>query len=122
MIPTPSKTRTRQSSLQISASYSLKTGFRIPIPVWPFKNKRFKNNTTFALAFNMNGNTSENEAGGEFVETNFSKNWSIKPSMDYTFSNTVTGGLHFEYGSNKSKTGDSNYQEFGLRVNITIRG
>jgi hypothetical protein len=122
MIPTPSKTRTRQTSLQISASYSLKTGFRIPIPVWPFKNKRFKNNTTFALAFNMSGNTSENEAGGEFVETNFSKNWSIKPSMDYTFSNTVTGGLHFEYGSNKSKTGDSNYQEFGLRVNITIRG
>jgi len=122
MIPSPSKSRTRQSGLQISASYTMKTGFRIPIPIWPFKNKRFKNNTTVSLAFNMNSNRSENEAAGKFVETNFSKNWSIKPSLDYSFSNSVTGGVHFEYGSNKSKTGDSNYQDFGLRVNITIRG
>ena len=121
-IPTPSKSRNRQKSLQMSLSYSMKTGFRIPIPIWPFKNKRFKNSTTFALAFNMSSNHSENEAAGKFVETNFSNNWSIKPSMDYTFSNTVTGGVHFEYGSNKSKTGDSNFQEFGIRVNITIRG
>jgi hypothetical protein len=120
MIPSPSKSRTRQSGLAISASYAMRTGFRVPI--WPFKNKRFKNNTTVSLAFNMNSNRSENEASGKFVETNFSKNWSIKPSLDYSFSNSVTGGAHFEYGSNKSKTGDSNYQEFGIRVNITIRG
>lgn len=121
-IPTASKSRTKQSNLQLSASYSLKTGFQIPIPVWPFKNKRFKNNTTFALAFNMSNNRTENEAAGKFTETNFNKTWSVKPSLDYTFSNTVTGGMHFEYGSNKSKTGDSNFQEFGIRVNITIRG
>lgn len=122
LIPTRSKSRNVQKSAQLSASYSMKTGFKIPIPVWPFKNKRFSNNTTLTLTFNMANNTTANEALGKFIETNFTKTWSIKPALDYTFSNTVTGGMHFEYGSNKSKASDSNYQEFGIRVNITIRG
>ncbi len=122
-IPSPAKSRNRQSNLQLSVGYTMKTGFKIPIPVWPFKNKRFKNNTTFALALNMSANHSDTEASGKFTETTFTKTWSVKPSLDYTFSNTVTGGMHFEYGVNKNKTaGDSNFQEFGIRVNITIRG
>jgi len=122
LVPTPAKTRSIQTGLQLTVNYALKTGFKVPIPVWPFKNKRFRNNTTFSLTFNMTNNRQENEASGAFVETSFSKMWSIKPSMDYTFSNTVTGGVHFEYGKNSSKTGDSNFQDFGIRVNITIRG
>ena len=120
--PTASKSRTQQKNLQVSASYTMKTGFKIPIPVWPFKNKRFKNSTTLAMTFNYSTSRTENESDGQFYETNFTNTWSIKPSLDYTFSNTVTGGMHFEYGANKSKTIDSNYQEFGIRVNITIRG
>jgi hypothetical protein len=122
IIPTPSKNRNRQTSLSLTASYAMKSGFKIPIPVWPFKNKRFKNNTTVSMNFNLSNSHTEQEAGGKFTETNFTSTWSVKPSLDYTFSNTVTGGLHFEYGKNKSNTGDSNFQEFGISVNITIRG
>lgn len=122
LYPTASKSRNQQKSAQFSSSYTMKTGFRIPIPVWPFKNKRFSNSTTIALSFNYSNNISEQVTEGKFVETNASTTWSIKPSLDYTFSNTVTGGMHFEYGANKSKTQDSNFQEFGLQVNITIRG
>lgn len=122
LIPTPSKTRNRQTNLSITASYAMKSGFKIPIPVWPFKNKRFKNNTTVGMTINLSSSHQEQEAGGKFAETNFTTTWSIKPSLDYTFSNTVTGGMHFEYGQNKSKTGDSNFQDFGISVNITIRG
>ncbi|MFH1861453.1 MAG: cell surface protein SprA [bacterium] len=121
-IPTPAKSRTRQSNASVTVSYSMKTGFRIPIPIWPFKNKRFSNNTTIGLNLSYSSSHTENEALGKFIETNFTNNWSIKPSLDYTFSNTVTGGMHFEYGSNKSKLSESNFQEFGLTVNITIRG
>ncbi len=122
LYPTPSTSRSVQKSAQVSTSYTMKTGFKIPIPVWPFKNKRFKNSTTLALAFNYSNSLSEQATEGKFIETNATTTWSIKPSMDYTFSNTVTGGMHFEYGANKSKTQDSNFQDFGIRVNITIRG
>jgi len=115
-------TRTTQRSATVSASYALKTGFKIPIPIWPFKNKRFRNNTTISLAFNLAKNITEEDADGDFIESTFSNTWSIRPSLDYTFSNTVTGGMHFEYGTNSSKVQDSNYQEFGIRVNIAIRG
>ena len=103
LVPTSSKTRNRQTNMQITGSYSMKTGFKIPIPVWPFKNKRFKNNTTIGLTMNMSNSSTEQDAGGKFTQTSFTKTWSIKPNLDYTFSNTVTGGLHFEYGQNKSR-------------------
>ncbi len=122
LYPTSSKSRTTQKNAQITASYTMKTGFKIPIPIWPFKNKRFKNSTTFSLTFSYSKSRTENEAEGKFIETSFNNTWSIKPSLDYTFSSTVSGGMHFEYGANKSKSQDSNYQEFGLRVNTTIRG
>ncbi len=122
LFPSPSISRSVQKSAQISASYTMKTGFKIPIPVWPFKNKRFKNNTTISMSFNYSKSKQEQDAEGEFIETTFTNTWSIKPAVDYTFSNTVTGGMHFEYGTNKSKAQDSNFQEFGIRVNITIRG
>ncbi|TKJ41113.1 hypothetical protein CEE37_05445 [candidate division LCP-89 bacterium B3_LCP] len=120
--PTASISRNVQKGAQFSASYTMKTGFKIPIPVWPFKNKRFKNSTTISLAFNYSNTLAEQATESEFVETNATTTWSIKPSLDYTFSNTVTGGMHFEYGANKSKTQDSNFQEFGINVNIAIRG
>lgn len=122
LYPTASKSRNTQKNAQVTASYTMKKGFKIPIPIWPFKNKRLKNSTTLSLTFNYSKSRSENAAEGKFIETSFTNTWSIKPSIDYTFSNTVSGGMHFEYGTNKSKSQDSNYQEFGLRVNITIRG
>ena len=58
----------------------MKTGFKIPIPVWPFKNKRFKNSTTLSMAFNYSNSLTENATEGKFVETNATTTWSIPRS------------------------------------------
>ena len=59
----------------------------------------------------------------KFTATNNTKQWSVMPKIDYTFSNTVTGGIHFEMGATENKlTGKTSFHEFGFNVNIAIRG
>ena len=117
------ESRTNTSDFSIQGSYSRSGGFRIPIPVWPFKNKEFKNNIDIALSFNLNQSVSEQNKIGKWTEMNNTKNWSFKPKLTYRFSNNVSGGLHFEYGKNDSKQrGKTTYQDFGINVRIEIRG
>ena len=117
-------TRTDNSDLSIQGSYSRSGGFRIPIPVWPFKNKELKNNIDVSLTFNVSDNlTEQNVQGGEWEEMNKISKWSFKPQMNYRFSNSVSGGVHFEYGKNESKRmGTTSFQDFGLNVRIEIKG
>jgi hypothetical protein len=119
------KTYATQTGLTAQVTYTRQTGFRIPLPFWPFKNRRFSNQTNFSLAFNMTGNRSEGSYGetGQLVENTRQSSWSIAPRIDYTFSNTVTGGVHLETGVNKDKVqGKTTFTEFGVSVNISIRG
>jgi len=116
-------TRSNTSDFSIQGSYSRSGGFRIPIPIWPFKNKEFKNNIDVSLTFNVSDNVSEQNRTGEWEEMNKTSKWSFKPQLTYRFSNNVSGGVHFEYGKNESKlTGTTSYQDFGLNVRIEIRG
>lgn len=118
-------TRTSSSELSFSASYSKRSDFRIPIPVWPFNNMRLKNNIDIQIAFNMGSNKTEKYRGNEGkwgISAETSK-WTFKPSIRYSFSNRVRGGAHFEIGKTQNKIlGDSSFKEFGIEVNIAIRG
>jgi hypothetical protein len=119
------KTYSTQTGLTAQVSYSRQTGFRIPLPFWPFKNRRFSNQTNFSLALNMSNNRSEGSVGesGELQENSKQSSWSISPRIDYTFSNTVTGGISLETGVNKDKIqGKTTFTELRLSVNIAIRG
>lgn len=119
------KTYTTQTGLTAQVSYSRQTGFRIPLPFWPFKNRRFSNQTNFSLQFNMTSNSREGSVGqnGVLQEDSRQDSWSVSPRIDYTFSNTVTGGIHLETGVNKDKIqGKTSFMEFGVSVNIAIRG
>lgn len=119
------KQRTDNTTISLTANYSRKSGFRIPIPVWPFKNKRFKNNTNFSLTFSSSIQEDQVLQGedSKFSTTNKVTQWSVTPRIDYTFSNTVRGGLHYETGvTNRSDTGKSSFHEFGFNVSIEIRG
>lgn len=116
-----------QRNIRLRGSYTSSKGFRIPIPVWPFRNRRFKNSTTFALAYEYNYSRSESSAGKEKFDPDNpdreESSWSIRPSIDYRFSNTVSGGFHYEYAVNKSMvTGETRSQDFGFQINISIRG
>ena len=120
-----SKTRSTNNTISLTGNYTRKTGFKVPIPIWPFKNKRFNNNTTFSLTFSSSNRVEETMAleATKFTATNNTKQWSVMPKIDYTFSNTVTGGIHFEMGSTENKlTGKTSFHEFGFNVNIAIRG
>ncbi len=124
---TPSNsTRTRKTSkgITLSASYTRKTGFRIPIPVWPFKNKRFDNETTFSLNFDQTQSDNETQREGSDFEQVQGKNmsWSIGPSVNYRFSRNVNGSIRYKYGVTERDHNTTKFQEFGINVQITIRG
>ncbi len=118
------KSRDLTRTVSISSSYTSRKGFRIPIPVWPFRNRRLKNTTSFSLTYDNSFTKSENSAGGEkFSTSNETSSWSVRPSIEYTFSTTVRGGFHYEYAVQKSdRTGETKSQDFGFSVNISIRG
>ena len=119
------KIRNNNNTIQLTANYNRKSGFKIPIPVWPFKNKRFENNTTFSLVFTASTRKKDEKAGisGSFNEREKNLQWSLKPEISYQFSNTVNGGLHYEMGSTNDKySGKTSFNEFGFNVRISIRG
>ncbi len=120
-----SKSRNTTAAISVTGSYTSRKGFSIPIPVWPFKNRRFDNSTTFSLAFNSNSTTRESAARGAgftVAPGGKSSSWSVSPSVDYTFSSAVRGGFRYTYSAQKSQQTSSKSQEFGFTVNISIRG
>jgi hypothetical protein len=117
------KTRNTTSSVAINGSYQSRTGFRVPIPVWPFNNRRFNNSTTFSLAFTSTGTRRESAArGAGFSTSSWNKSWSLTPNIEYSFSSAVRGTFRYAYSVQKSNLNATKSQEFGFTVNISIRG
>jgi hypothetical protein len=120
--PTGAVTRTEQSGMNITASYSITKGFRIPLPF--IKMKSLKNEIQFSLAFDKSSNQSFSRSAGEdeFIERDVNKSWKLRPSATYRFSQKVNGTAFFEKGQTENKrTGIYSYFEFGINVNISIR-
>ncbi|MCJ7811745.1 hypothetical protein MUP95_00285, partial [bacterium] len=52
-----------------------------------------------------------------------SKNWSLQPRINYTFSRTVQGGAYFEMGARENvMTGKTTIKAFGLNAVISLSG
>ncbi|MFH0765341.1 MAG: hypothetical protein V2A61_02865, partial [Calditrichota bacterium] len=117
------KNRSTTSGITVGSNYSARD-FKIPIPVWPFKNLRLKNSVSFALTFESSFQRNEASSGeGEFNVTDETSSWRVSPSVEYSFSTAVKGNFSYEYAVRKSmRTGTVKSQEFGFRVNISIRG
>jgi hypothetical protein len=108
----------------VSLSYSKQTGFRIPIPVWPFKGKTFKNQMNLNLTFDSSSNKTFQKQFNDkdFVEKQSNSSWKLRPSATYRFNTRVQGSLFYEMGGTDNKiTGKYTYKEFGVTVNISIR-
>jgi cell surface protein SprA len=117
-------TRSESSSLSISASYATKGGFKIPIPIWPFKGATFKNEINFSLAYDMSTNTTYQKQfnQADFQETQTNDSWKLRPSATYRFNTRVSGSLFYETGVTENKiSGKFSWNEFGITVNIAIR-
>jgi len=115
-------TKSLTSSFNMSFSFSKTSGFRIPI--WPFKNKKFKNEINFNLTFDASNNQTFQRQFQQkkFEEKQNNSNWKLRPAATYRFSSRVQGSLFFETGVSKNKiSGKYSYNEFGITVNIAIR-
>ncbi|MCB2200597.1 cell surface protein SprA [bacterium] len=123
-----SRRRDTTTGISFQANYTRKGGFRIPLPIWPFRNRRFNNETTFSLAFDQSNTLKENRSvisddpNPDFTKESESSNWSVTPSVTYKFSRTVSGSARYKYGVTESQYNTTRYQEFGINVNIKIQG
>jgi hypothetical protein len=118
------ETKTLSNTFYIEASYRTSGGFRIPIPIWPFKNKVIKNEIDFSLTFDKSKNTTYQKQfdQNEFNETQKTSSWKLRPSASYRFSKRISGSIFYEKGVNETKiSGEYSYNEFGVTVNIAIR-
>lgn len=112
------------SSMNFTLAYSTQSGFKIPLPFWPFKGRTFKNEITFNLTFDLSENKSfgKTTANAPFKELTRNSSWKFRPSASYRFSSRVNGSLFYEQGETDNKhTGTFSYSEFGINVNIAIR-
>ncbi|WP_456408992.1 T9SS outer membrane translocon Sov/SprA [Caldithrix abyssi] len=115
-------TKSAQTNFNLSFSYSRTQGFRLPI--WPFNNKKFKNEINFNLTFDASSSKTFQRQFGEdkFIEKQSNSNWKLRPAATYRFSSRVQGSLFYETGVSKNKiSGKYSYNEFGITVNIAIR-
>ncbi len=116
--------KTESSNFTFSLSYSKTSGFKIPIPVWPFRGKTFKNEINFNLTFDASENRTFQKQFDQksFEERQKNSSWKLRPSATYRFSKRVQGSMFYEMGANENKiSGKYSYKEFGINVNIAIR-
>lgn len=117
-------TKTESEALTFSLNYAISSGFKIPLPFWPFKGKTFKNEINFSLTFDSSTNKTFNKQfdSKKFEEKMATSNWKLRPSATYRFSSRVQGSFFYETSVSQNKiSGEYSYNEFGINVNIAIR-
>ncbi|MBU1707909.1 diguanylate cyclase, partial [bacterium] len=118
------KVRSSEQQISLTVGYSIRTGFRIPVPF--LKKFRLTNQTNISLAFDNRSSKSENTqiSDGEFTVQSQSNSWNLTPRLTYTFSNTVNGQVYMQMSTNNDKIPPrkSRSFEFGVQVNVAIRG
>ena len=111
------------SNISITANYSRRGGMKIPI--FFLRDFKFDNQVSFSLTYNRSTSEMLSRTGagdGEFALLNLSKRWTLQPQMSYSFSSKLNGGLFFEFGKTETIHGTTSFRDFGLTVNIAIRG
>ncbi len=110
-------------SYLITANYTHRGGFTIPLPF--FDNYKVNNQVNFTFNFDMNKNRTLQKAqeATKFAETAFTSSWKTGIRLTYSFSRSVSGSMIWEYRENDSKhTGKKIDRDFGFDVNLAIRG
>lgn len=114
---------TKTTDISVTHTYSKRSGFRVPLPF--LKNKELKNSVDLSVNFTYNNTEQSSQYGRDTDKTanNATKRWEFSPRMTYSFSTRVRGGSHFTIGNTQSKlSGNTKIVEFGIDVNISIRG
>ena len=116
--------RTSEQTISGTVSYTIRTGFRIPV-LW-LSSLKLQNQTTFSLNTDYRATVAEQAQDRvHYVKQSGSQTaWSISPRMTYSFSNTVQGqgSVSMQRIKDTVTNSKSSTFEFGIQVNIAIRG
>jgi cell surface protein SprA len=118
------KSRSTDNRLTASVSYTIRTGFKLPLLF--MRAVHLQNQTTFSMNLDYGKQKQESTQGGNdvYAPRAATSSWSIQPRMTYSFSNTVQGQgyVQFQQTQNDISKSKSRVFEFGIQVNIAIRG
>lgn len=111
------------SSILSTFSYNFSKGIKFSIPFIE-RNIFLKNNINISINFDVSNKKEEGSKDKiNFVEQNFSKMQKSVIRITYSLTDDVTGSLFFEYREDDSRlTGKRTDQDFGINLNIAIRG
>ncbi|MBI5060319.1 cell surface protein SprA [candidate division KSB1 bacterium] len=120
-----SKGRETTSQVNGQVGYTVRTGFRIPV-LW-LKSMKLQNQTTVSLTLDYQTSKVEqtqSSTSDKFAVTSQTSQYSIQPNLTYTFSSTVQGRAYLTLQQTKNVVADTKTRtfEFGIQVNIAIRG
>ena len=117
--------QTFNQSLNASMSYSHRGGMTIPLPM--MEDKYLENNIDFRLEITYTDEQeytgTESLEGVEFGEGRYTKSLSARPSIQYSFTDKVSGNISYEYRiTDTRENGRKDVGDFQFGVNIQIKG
>ncbi|MBU0509716.1 cell surface protein SprA [bacterium] len=118
------RSRSTDSQITGQVSYSIRTGLRLPLPF--MSDLRLQNQTTFSLQadYRKQKQESADRPTSPYGLRAATSSWSLQPRITYSFSSSVQGQAYVQLQQNKDEIRESKNRlfEFGVNVNISIRG
>ncbi len=120
-----SSTQSFNQSVNASLSYSHRGGMNIPLPM--MEDKYLENNIDFRLEIaythEQEYTGTEDEFSIEFGDGRFTKTLSARPSIQYSFTDKVSGNVSYDYRITDTRDhGRQDVGDFQFGVNIQIKG
>jgi len=111
------------NSILTTITYNFSKGIRFKLP---FVERKINLKNNFNITFNIDLSTKKEEGSKDkinFVEQNFTNTRKGVLRFTYALTDDVSGSLFYEYRENDSRlTGKRTDKDFGINLNIAIRG
>jgi len=112
-----------ENSILASLTYNFTKGIRVPLP-FTERDIYLKNNINFTLNIDV---SEKKEKGSKdkinFAEQNFVDSWKTILRVTYALTDNISGSLFYEYRVNDTRlTGRRTDRDFGININVAIRG
>ncbi len=121
------ETWNQSKDLSVSITYATKGGFKIPIPLFGWDKKTFKNQLDFSLTFTKSERIAKSKdkisnVVAIWAERDKTSTWSLKPAVNFALSKRVRGSLFYEQSVDENSIrGKTTIKKFGVNVNLEIR-
>ena len=112
-----------ENSILASLTYNFTKGIRVPLP-FTERDIYLKNNINLTLNIDVSEKKEEGSKDKiNFAEQNFVDSWKTILRVTYTLTDNVSGSLFYEYRVNDTRlTGRRTDRDFGININVAIRG